>query len=129
MSITYPKQTRNFFAFGTDMIFFALSLGFLDLNIILPSFADRLYLLCPIWDGWGVIGRSDKFLSPAAVEILERAPGRLLLRMRESGPLLIWNRCRKLSLAAGAFSALRDNLWLADIEVGQRDLLIQVASA
>ena len=32
----------------------------------MPAFTDRFLLLCPIEDGWSVIGRTDKYLSPPA---------------------------------------------------------------
>lgn len=38
----HPKQTHNLLVFGTDYVFFALALGFLNLNVILPAFASRL---------------------------------------------------------------------------------------
>ncbi|MBN1428874.1 MAG: MFS transporter [Anaerolineae bacterium] len=39
---TYPKQTRNLLAFGTDTIAFSIALGFININTILPAFVSHL---------------------------------------------------------------------------------------
>ena len=52
---------------------------------------DRFFLLCPVVDGWAVVGRTDKYLSPAAVEVVSRNAGKIVLKMVESGPLAVWS--------------------------------------
>lgn len=42
MSERYPKQARNLLAFGGDYIAFAVAMGLLSVNIVLPAFAARL---------------------------------------------------------------------------------------
>jgi len=42
MNPTYPKQTRNLFAFGLDTIAFSIALGFINVNTILPAFVSQL---------------------------------------------------------------------------------------
>lgn len=56
----------------------------------LEEFDDRFLLLCPIAEGWAVIGRTDKYLSPAGVEIIETRPDELILRNPEPGPITVW---------------------------------------
>ena len=62
-----------------------------DLDVELTGFKDRLFIMAPIVQGWAVIGRRDKFLSPCA---LVSAPGyrenSLRFRVKESGPVVIW---------------------------------------
>ena len=62
-----------------------------DLDVELTGFKDRLFIMAPIVQGWAVIGRRDKFLSPCA---LDSAPGyredSLRFRVKESGPVVIW---------------------------------------
>lgn len=55
----------------------------------LPGFGDRLFFLCPIVQGWSLIGRTDKYLSPAAGEILSAEADKLVLGYREAGEFLI----------------------------------------
>ena len=38
-----------------------------DYSFELPVFSDKLVHLCPVNHGWSLIGRTDKFLSPATV--------------------------------------------------------------
>jgi hypothetical protein len=52
----------------------------------LKGFSDRLLLLCPIREGWAVIGRPDKYLAPAALKVLNVSRGELKVKMVESGP-------------------------------------------
>jgi len=92
----------------------------------LKGFSDRLLHLCPIRKGWAVIGRGDKYLSPAAIEVLSVSAKKLKLRLIESGPLAIW-------LANGApraknisFRNSGNGLWKADIQPGRRDMVITI---
>jgi MFS family permease len=38
----YPQQRLNFLLFGVDYTFFALAMGFLNLNTVMPAFATQL---------------------------------------------------------------------------------------
>lgn len=42
MNDPYPKQKHNLLAFATDYVFFALAMGAINLNTILPAFAAQL---------------------------------------------------------------------------------------
>lgn len=57
----------------------------------LSGLADRLIQLSPIVEGWGVIGRTDKYLCCAAVEVLRASDKELKVRLVESGPLAVWS--------------------------------------
>lgn len=59
-------------------------------QIELNGFTDRLFHLCPIRNGWAVVGLQDKYLSPATVEILARSNDRLTLRVLSPGILRVW---------------------------------------
>lgn len=61
-----------------------------DREIALKEFSDHLFHLCPIRDGWAVIGLQDKYLSPATVHILARTPQQLKLRVLSPGTLAVW---------------------------------------
>ena len=54
-----------------------------SMEVVLENIDEyRLYILAPVKDGFGVIGRTDKFISPAAVEAVA---GRQIL-LKEEGP-------------------------------------------
>ncbi|MDA0991629.1 MAG: hypothetical protein O3A51_12875, partial [Verrucomicrobia bacterium] len=79
----------------------------------LPGFGDRYVLLCPIRSGWATIGRIDKFLSPAAIEVIQVAPESLILRVPEHGPLCLWRADGRPKSTAYAFTRLgKGGLWL-----------------
>jgi len=92
----------------------------------LKGFGDRLLHLCPVRNGWAVIGRTDKYLSPAAVEVLKNTPDKLTIRMIESGPLAIWSDGATLLAEKVSFEDQGDGLWKADIEPGHRNMLITI---
>lgn len=59
-------------------------------QVELNGFTDRLFHLCPIRQGWAVVGIQKKYLSPATVEILERTDRTLTLNVRCPGTLRVW---------------------------------------
>lgn len=97
----------------------------------LKGFSDRLLHLCPIQKGWAVIGRTDKYLSPAAVEVLSVISDELKLRLVESGPLAIWlAHYPDFPQAENvAFVSKGNGLWIADIEPGRRNMEITISKS
>ena len=61
--------------------------------------------------GWAVVGRVDKYLSPAAVEELEATPTRLDLKLAESGPLMIWRAEGEPQADGVQFHPLGNGFW------------------
>ena len=88
----------------------------------LKGFADRLVHLCPIRDGWAVIGRTDKYLSPAAAEAVTQTDSQLTLRLAESGPLAVWSAKGTVSADGPAFRNAGGGLWQADMPVGRKNV-------
>ncbi|MHC4482591.1 MAG: Sip1-related alpha-galactosidase [Planctomycetota bacterium] len=95
----------------------------------LKGFSDRLLHLCPIQKGWAIIGRTDKYLSPAAAEVVSVSATYLKLRMVESGPLAIWTASGVPSAQDVSFENKGNGLWKAHIDPGHRDMLITVTRA
>lgn len=93
----------------------------------LPAFGGRLFLLCPIRRGWSVIGATGKYLAPAGVEVLSETGTELLLRVRESGPVAIWQRESAAVLKSPdcPVRRLADHLWQADAG-GDRNALVRI---
>ena len=92
----------------------------------LKGFSDRLLHLCPIRKGWAVIGRTDKYLSPAAIEVLSVSAKKLKLRLIESGPLAIWLANGVPKAKNISFRNSGNGLWKADIQPGSRDMVITI---
>lgn len=59
-------------------------------EISLTGFSDKLYYLCPVSMGWGVIGLQNKYLSPATVKIVKRTMDKLVLDVYAPGQLKVW---------------------------------------
>lgn len=59
-------------------------------EVALNGFTDELFHLCPIRNGWAVIGIQEKYLSPATVEIFSSTPRQLKLKVLCPGTLKIW---------------------------------------
>ena len=92
----------------------------------LDGFADRLLLLLPVRKGWAVVGRTDKYLSPAAVEVLSVTTSRLKLRLRESGPLAVWSRRGEPRARGIEFTDAGGGLYTADVPVEPRRRTVTV---
>lgn len=60
-------------------------------SIELTGFTDRLFHLCPIRNGWAVIGIQEKYLSPATVHIIASTPQKLVLQVHCAGTLYVWS--------------------------------------
>ena len=87
----------------------------------LEGFADRLIILCPIRSGWAVVGRTDKFLSPATVEVVSVSENELTIRMVESGPLAVWRGTSSPWSVGITFTNAGNDLYMVDLPVGERD--------
>jgi hypothetical protein len=85
---------------------------------------DRLFLLCPIEDGWAIIGRTDKYLAPAAVEVVSRSAKEIVLKMVESGPLAVWSNGE--AKAVGYRSQMDGGLVRIDVPVGRPGEVIRI---
>lgn len=59
-------------------------------HISLHGFCDKLFHLCPIIDGWGVVGIKEKYLSPATVRIVRRSRHSITLEALCPGTLMVW---------------------------------------
>jgi hypothetical protein len=112
--VAYDWQARQAERLGREYVF------------ELKGFADRLVHLCPIRGGWAVIGRTDKYLSPAAAEVVAQTDTQLVLRLAESGPLAVWSAKGTLSAEGLEFRSAGRGLWLADMPVGKKNLELTV---
>jgi hypothetical protein len=83
----------------------------------MAKFSDRLLLLCPVRKGWAVIGATNRYLSPAAVEVLESGTAQLLVKTREAGPVAIWQSDARATVRSPDCQVhkMAEHLWQADV--------------
>jgi hypothetical protein len=97
-----------------------------DFTFELKGLEDRFFQLVPIRKGWAVIGRTDKYLSAAAVEVVSVDEGAMRIKMIESGPLAIWSERGVPKGDVVSFQAAGKGVYKADIHVGGSDMMISV---
>jgi hypothetical protein len=93
-------------------------------EVAIKGFGDRLLQISPIKKGWAVIGRTDKYLSAAAVEVLARTENELRLQLHEAGPLGIWLTHGTPAADGVDFSDKGNGLFVADVPVKAEPLVL-----
>lgn len=102
----------------------AMGKGF---EVAIKGFGDRLLLVGPIEDGWSVVGRVDKYLSAAAVEVLSRSKSKLKIRLHEAGPLGVYSANGAPKADGVTFADAGGGLYKADLPVGEKGKVIEIA--
>jgi len=88
-----------------------------SISLCLEDHGASLHLLCPIRNGWSIIGRADKYLCPVAVEILLNSPDKTIVRMKESGFLTLWLSEGMPVSGQCVFREISKNLWQTEMLV------------
>ncbi len=92
-------------------------------NINIDGFGHELFFLCPVIDGWSVIGCVDKYLSPSTVSIIKTSKKELLISMYEPGDCVLYCEYGKPKSELFDFSPMGNNFYngkinnLIDLEV------------
>lgn len=97
-----------------------------DYTFELSGLEDRLIQLSPITKGWAVIGRTDKYLSAAAVQILDINKRAVTIKMIEAGPLTVWSKQGVPKADGLQFKDAGNGLYKADMPVGQRQKSVRI---
>lgn len=89
-----PKRTTGYFPADSILVFNwkkqTAEILATDKEMKLKGFTDCLFHLCPIRQGWGIIGIQEKYLSPATVQLLSHTNETLTLNVLCAGTLRIW---------------------------------------
>ncbi|MEP4079464.1 Sip1-related alpha-galactosidase [Haloferula sp.] len=103
--IVYDRETKSVSELGQ---------GF---STEVPNFDGKLFLLYPKTKGWAVIGRSDKYLPAAAVNVQSVTDNQITFTLKESGPLTVWSGSGAPEMEGASFKPLGDNLYLAELPI------------
>ncbi|VGO18663.1 Sip1-related alpha-galactosidase [Pontiella sulfatireligans] len=96
-------------------------------EVSLVNFDYRVLQLSPIQNGWSVVGRTDKYLSAAAVKSVQAGADMLVVELHRSGPLTIWSERGYIPQAGGmVFTYLGDGLFTADLPVANAPVRLEI---
>lgn len=87
----------------------------------LNGFSDKLLILCPIKEGWSIIGRSDKYLSTEAISDISYNTNNVTFTLKESGPIVVYseNGIPKMDDLSG--KQIGNNFYLFNMPVGNKN--------
>ena len=75
-----------------------------------------MYFFIPIYKGWAVIGRTDKYLSPATVSDIKYKRNSLELTLSEAGIFDFWMKEGTPYAENITFTSLGNGIWRANAE-------------
>ncbi|UYU46680.1 Sip1-related alpha-galactosidase [Bacteroides salyersiae] len=82
----------------------------------ISGFDDKLYFFIPIYKGWAIIGRTDKYLSPATVSDIKYKRNSLELTLSEAGIFDFWMKEGTPYAENITFTSLGNGIWRANAE-------------
>lgn len=62
----------------------------------LNAWETKIIHLLPIKKGWALIGRPDKYLSPASYQVVDQSKSSITLSSKEHAPFLLWSEYGEL---------------------------------
>ncbi len=92
----------------------------------LTGFSDKLVHLYPVKEGVAVIGRTDKYMSPATVGNIIIANNRITFTIKESGPFGLYIHKGEPKAENVNFEKHNHGLWKAKMEGGLKNLKIVI---
>ena len=82
-----------------------------DLTLTLETFSDRLFLLCPLMQGWAVIGSPRKYLCSEVVRSITVTDSVIEIGVYEAGDILFWLESGTPISEHGLVSYVSPGLW------------------
>ena len=92
----------------------------------LKGFDNKYLLMTPVVKGWSVIGRTDKYLSPASVENITYTDNAVSFSMYESGDVTFWMKDGAPYADGVAFDRLGEGLWKAKLPQGIKNYSVTI---
>lgn len=60
-------------------------------DVSIEGFGHQLFLVCPVTNGWAVIGLEDKFLGPSTIEAVKTERNTLEVTLHETGNMVLYS--------------------------------------
>lgn len=95
-------------------------------DVTLKGLSDKLLHLCPINDGWAVIGDVTKYLSPSTVSNISATKDQLKFNVNEGGEFFFWMANGKPECKLGTCKDEGDGLWSLKLndKVAEKEVVI-----
>lgn len=90
----------------------------------IDGFGHKLFLISPINNGWAVIGRNDKYLSPSTVEIVRSSQEELVIEMEEPGNIMLYSGNQPISSSEFDFKSMGDGFYYGQYKGSGLDQII-----
>lgn len=90
------------------------------------KFSAKLFFLYPKTKSWAIIGRSDKYLPAAAINVLSVTEHKISFNIEETGPLLVWSEKGKPNMQGVQFKDLGKGLYSAELAIEQKPTLLTI---
>lgn len=95
-------------------------------EVSLKGFDYRVLQFSPIQHGWSVVGRTDKYLSAAAVTSVQATAGKLVVELDRAGPLTIWSERGAPTASGIVFENCGNGLFRVDLPVDGNPLRLEM---
>jgi hypothetical protein len=95
-------------------------------DVAIKGFGDCLLQVSPVLYGWSVIGRVDKYLPAAAVDVVSCNDQQLTLHFREAGPFSVWLDAGKPKVDGLEFVDKGNGLYEAVMEVKSAPVTVMI---
>ena len=83
----------------------------------------KLYQLSPVRNGWAAVGRTDKYLCGATVEIISCDEDELTIRLPEAGPFAVYSAKGAPRAESVRFAEAGSGVYCAEMPIGPENII------
>lgn len=87
----------------------------------------KVFTLAPIYNGWAVIGRSDKYIGGCTYTIKNCTKSKIELILDESGPIIVYNSSMHPKVSEGKVTKINNGFYLIHLPVGEQNKKIEIS--
>ena len=81
------------------------------IDVSIEGFGHKLFLLCPIVDGWAVVGLEDKLLAPSTIEAIKIDKHSVEIDLHEPGNIVLFSSNGTPESAQMEFKPMGNNFY------------------